>query len=287
MFLDDSPIVALLCDFGFLSPECFQGNNTHAMAPGLLSRSVHSCIHHPSDGCFDRHYDYYLVVLRHPLKRLQSWFTYERPVGVNQPSFAGIGRYKREKQLYLECDFHTLNELGEKGLSNQTQDFSATPLPQKLTRTEEMLFNSDEYASVCQFRASMAIQGKVGYASHNKYNFRHYLDLIESKHGPKPTLAAIRTEHLEKDWKSLEEDLLHGQKNLNVSFGHMNKSKKDAKDEYLSPTALRNICRELCGEIQVYKVLLQRAVNLNDDDYATSLAELAESCPEEVKASDC
>lgn len=41
-----------------------------------------------------------------------------------------------------------------------------------------------------------------------------------------------------------------------------------------------NLCRALCQEIQVYKMLLKTAVNLNEADVQTSLREL--NCPGEL-----
>ena len=271
------------------------------MAQGLLPPSVKAAIHAPFDDCHSFQPDYYLFVLRNPLQRLQSWFTYERPAGVNKASLAGSGRYPREMPLFIECGFATLNELGELGLSldsKATDHFinrkTNETIPQPtLKRYEKDYFTSDghghdEFPSICQFRAHMAIRGEIGYASHNKYNFHYYKQWIEEQHHTaNPPIAAIRTEHLEKDWKGLEENLLHGPKDLNVTFGVMNKSKKSVSDKFLSPKAMENICRELCADIQVYKELLRKAVNLDKEDVKTSLDELEKSCPEQVQTSHC
>ena len=39
------------------------------------------------------------------------------------------------------------------------------------------------------------------------------------------------------------------------------------------------LCAALCHEIQIYKTILQRAINLNASDYEQSLQELAATCP--------
>ena len=47
------------------------------------------------------------------------------------------------------------------------------------------------------------------------------------------------------------------------------------------------MCGALCNEIQVYKDILRRAINLDEDDVAASLEELKEVCPVEAKHSSC
>jgi hypothetical protein len=51
---------------------------------------------------------------------------------------------------------------------------------------------------------------------------------------------------------------------------------------YLSDRARTLLCAALCDEIQVYKRILRRAVNLRESDVQESLAELRETCPLEA-----
>lgn len=52
-------------------------------------------------------------------------------------------------------------------------------------------------------------------------------------------------------------------------------------------SALTNLCRGLCEEIQVYKEILHRAENLRPDEIAQSMDELSAQCPTEAQLSQC
>jgi hypothetical protein len=171
-------------------------------------------------------------------------------------------------RLYIEC-FDTLNELGEVGLSvnENTQDDSLT---------------------TCQQRARWAVTGQDRYAYHNYYNYEYYLDQVRQyQTNAISKILVIRSEHLEKDWKSIEEDVLDGSRNLNVTFEQTNASPKRAKDYVLSAKARKQICKWLCYEIQTYKFIIQKAINLSEDEKEISMQELSASCPKEALSSTC
>jgi hypothetical protein len=171
--------------------------------------------------------------------------------------------------LFEKCPFSTLNALAETGLVNE---------------------EDPKAMDMCQTRAWWAIRGKMGYSTHNYYNYQHYLSQVEKTNTtqPKKNIAVIRTEHLQDDWRSIEEDLLDGTKGLNITFGNTkNASPKRQEDLELSPIAQSRLCHALCHEIQVYKELLRRAKNLNEKDVATSMEELRISCPIETDLESC
>jgi hypothetical protein len=251
--------------FGFKYPECQDSSyeilGDKLLAPGLLPAATTHMFHTDFNDCADKDFDYYLFVLRDPLKRIQSWFNYEHP----DTDYWDEDRSNQQKLLYKECDFDTLNVLGEIGL--------APPY-------------STNASAVCQSRAHEAITGATGFSTHNYYNFGYYLREVTSY--TVPTIVVLRTEHLAADWKSIEENVLHGPKDLNVTFSlKCNASPTRPKTTFLSPIAQRRICAALCQEIQVYKSLLQAAINLNKNDVAQSMAELEESCPVEAMNNVC
>jgi hypothetical protein len=85
---------------------------------------------------------------------------------------------------------------------------------------------------------------------------------------------------------SVEEGILDGPRDLNVTFGvKRNASPKREQNLFLSETARARICDGLCKEIQIYKELLNRAINLAQD-YIT-MSELQESCPLEASGTTC
>mmetsp|Transcript_15654 Transcript_15654/g.24118 ORF Transcript_15654/g.24118 Transcript_15654/m.24118 type:complete len:139 (-) Transcript_15654:268-684(-) len=58
-----------------------------------------------------------------------------------------------------------------------------------------------------------------------------------------------------------------------------NNETKQPYSSFLSIPARQNLCRALCREIQIYKQLLQLAINLDEMDKEVSLSELEELCP--------
>lgn len=246
--------------FGFNYPECENALSETLgdtpVAPGLLAAATTHMFHTEYNDCADKVFDYHLFVLRDPLTRILSWFNYEHP----DTGYWDEDRSLKQDLLYKKCDFDTLNILGETGLApRQTSNIS----------------------DVCRGRARDAITGAVGFSTHNYYNYEYYLREVTTD--AVPNIVVIRTEHLAADWKSIEEDILHGPKDQNVTFSRRcNSSPQRPDNMYLSPTAKRRICEALCQEIQVYKNLLHAAINLSEGDVAQSIAELYENCPVEA-----
>jgi hypothetical protein len=58
-------------------------------------------------------------------------------------------------------------------------------------------------------------------------------------------------------------------------------------EKYLSSDSRKLVCEQLCDEIQVYKGLLYRAVNLNASQVEQSMDELRKSCPREADLPAC
>jgi hypothetical protein len=271
----------LSCYLGFLHGRCesHYDETTHeripkiGKAPGLLlPDAVTHMIHVSYNDCTHQDFDYYLYVVRDPLSRIQSWFTYEHPMNIAKgPKF----RYWSDVQkLYVDCAFDTLNQLGEIGLAEIGE-----------TENAEL--------SICQRRARCAITGREYYYFHNYYNYGFYLDQVERYHSDSSTKTlVIRSEHLETDWNSIELDILHGDGEQGSfhsfsSFRHTNSSPKRPQDLVLSDVARERICRYLCDEIQVYKGLLQSALNLKPSDVETSMQELKMKCPIEALSTTC
>ncbi len=51
---------------------------------------------------------------------------------------------------------------------------------------------------------------------------------------------------------------------------------------YLSESSKHALCKVLCNEIQVYKDLIKKAVNLNEVAIEETMQELKEVCPKEA-----
>jgi hypothetical protein len=239
---------SLACYLGFmydcgLSPDIPDGN---------LPKYTTNIMHTKYDNCQGLEFSYYLYVVREPLSRIQSWWTYERPKSGRRSS-----RWELKKPLFIDCGWYSLNDMaGSTGL--------ASTIP-----TE------------CSQRAWSAIRGEVGYSVHNSYNFQKYFSQIPE--GSK--LIVLRTEHLQEDYNKAE--LLVGGKPLAKPFPRKNKSVKEDADKILSDRSRELLCEGLCQEIQTYKRILKTAVNLDEQDYQVSLAELMKTCPKQARANQC
>jgi hypothetical protein len=239
----------LACYFGFRYPAC--GNRVELL-PGQLVNHTTNIIHTRFDTCKRTDISVYLFVLRDPLSRMQSWFTYERPRDENSPE------YEMKKRLFVDCEYKTLNQMGADIGSNTT---------------------------LCSRRAWRAMTGLVGYSRHNKFNYGYYYNRVPRN----ARIAVIRTEHLEADWSSLEVKLFNG-KPLNKSAGYFkrkNQSQKLDEDLLLTVESRLNLCKALCEEIQLYKKLLSQAENLTPEDVQESLTELKSSCPYQARSDKC
>jgi hypothetical protein len=220
---------------------------------GYLPRFTTNVIHNDINDCKEDT-PFYLFAVRNPLERIRSWFTYERPTSTKEFF------YDLKKPLFVDCPFKTLNDLAELGLK------------------------SDGAASEeCRDRADKAIRGVEMHMRHNYYNFGYFVGQTP----PQAKILVIRTEHLEADWNSAEQALGGADHAVDAEFPQHNPSGPSDADRYLSPEAKSLLCNALCAEIQVYKDLLRRAVNLKPDEVQQSLEELSSSCPTQALASTC
>ena len=94
-------------------------------------------------------------------------------------------------------------------------------------------------------------------------------------------IIAFRTKHVEEDWKRV--DILLGGDGVVPTKMHFNDATNKNIPVYnktISEEGHLNLCKALCHEIQVYKQLLVRAINLNEEDVKESLQEL--NCPDDL-----
>jgi hypothetical protein len=242
------------CSLGF-QLHCSHHEEEQIVSKGVLYNYTTNTFHTDVNDCPDDT-AYFLFTLRHPLERARSGYNYDRPDPDHER-----GRDKTSRLLSLECPFPTFNDFAEKGLSE--------------TGTA-----SDR----CKRRAKLAIQGTEAFGMHLYLNYRYYTNETLTDEGKQ--VLVIRTEHMEDDWNSAEE-VLGGQPKA-VTFPHHNQANSKApRDSFLSKNAQELLCRALCNEIQVYKRLLHKALNLNVEQVEESLVELAASCPVETHATSC
>lgn len=246
----------IACYLGFR----YRGEEQFMMPKGRLRDNTVHAFHNWINDCPDDD-DYYLFATRDPISRIQSWFTYERPL-----SYRGEQDIEslQQKRLFIDCPFPHLNNLAEDGLG----DNPTVP-------------------KTCRKRAFDAIRGYRIFYRHNFYNYQWYLDHVPKE---KP-LMVLRQEYLATDWTSAEAflaRLANDTSHFAITFPHRNRSPIVAEaDKYLSEKALKNLCAVLCKEIQAYKTILDRSVNLSPEDKAASLESLGQKCPREVEDPKC
>lgn len=241
---------------------------------GVLAHYTTHIFHGTVNNCAD-HTPYYLFTMRHPLRRLQSAFRYDRD------TYGGGDNEDDDKSnavIYKTCKFKTLNILAVHGLSADGK-------------------SSQE----CKQLAYDLVRGSgYDYSYHMFSNYQYYLNVSFAHHDGRDhadesssKLLVIRTEHMEDDWNSAERVIRMDDKDDNdkykqnapieLNIPHLN-VKEDTvyQDQLLSTKAQVLLCEALCREIQTYKDILKRAVNLNRHDYLQSMKELQDSCPLQV-----
>jgi len=91
------------CYLGFKYNDC---HDRMRVLPGNLPLYTTNVVHTHFDTCQRERIALYLITLRDPVARMQSWFTYERPSSVYARDYG----YK--KPLFVDCNFNTMDELG-------------------------------------------------------------------------------------------------------------------------------------------------------------------------------
>lgn len=204
----------------------------------------------------------YLVTLRNPITRFQSWFNFEKniiPYRKNKQQEAKA--IQQRGRLFTECynDFETFAAIG------------LQPLKEPIQASKVVDMN-------CPERAWAAAVGARAFSYHEFYNYEHYFNWLHGHKGPAShgSVQALRSEHLQEDWATISKEELFRQ----VNMGNKTNTKPTLP---LSNGAMQNLCHALCLEIQYYKQLLSMAENLGPTGVKTSFQELMAMCPEETE----
>ena len=218
----------------------------------------------------------FLVNVRNPLDRMASWFIYEHSENHN---VVYDDRDHHCGQLILNSCYRNWEDMITIGLSG--------PRPHT---TQPLRVGWDLTATECSHWAWAAVQGNIPADYHNSFNYdwyAHYMFLEKNHDGTAKEIYVLRVEHLEQDWSTV--DRLMGGTGAIPSALLANKNtaaKKplQVKNSMKNTTAIgiQNLCRALCHEIQAYKTILRKSVNLNSADLEVSMAELRQRCPEEA-----
>jgi hypothetical protein len=187
-------------------------------------------------------------------------------------------------QTVLNSCYRHFDDLINEGLSYPKPDLEG----------EYLRVSTDLNATECSQWAWAAVTGSIPADHHNWYNYDWYAHrMLVNERTSKGGIFALRMEHLEQDWATVDR-MLGG--DGAIPPGLLD-SKNTADEKPLrvkgskahSSEGIANLCRAMCPEIQVYKQLLSRAINLSPEDVDTSLQELRQQCPEEasIDTRDC
>lgn len=256
---------------------CALGFNLHCpinkiTAPGLFPQYTTNMMHSQINDCQEDS-AYFVFVVRNPLDRMISAFNYDNPEnewkkwGDDWEGFLldyGENDYNLRKKLYIDCPFATLDELAQQGLSHHGN------------ATEE-----------CRRRAVASIVGTEHFGCHFFFNYQYHLEALPEE----ATIMTIRTEHLIKDWNSVEYTLggereVLGPDQTVLAHNNVNTA-SDHVSTHLSNESRALICEKLCNEIQIYKKILRNSVNLSEEDVQNSIYEMVQRCPREARAETC
>ena len=249
-----------------------------------ISRQVTCYSHYNYNGrCLDEsQHTSFLVNLRNPIDRMKSWYLHEHFLNepITQPEFSKNTLHCGA--LMLGSCYKTFDDLAAIGLLPPRDLSNRLPIRKDLTPDE------------CAHWAWSAIEGLIPATYHNHFNYEWYLrPLLDESHArpqidDDKEIFVVRVEHMDDDWRKIDKmvggtgetvpsDLTDGSAN----FGSTSDEHLLATNATLSEAGALNLCRVLCREIQVYKMLLYRAANLDMDNFNQSMMELRQYCPEE------
>lgn len=255
------------CSLGF-SLHC-HGHDHHDtaldehVASSLLAKLTTHTFHKDVYNCDDDS-GYFLLVIRDPIDRARSAFNYDRPDDQDFLDFKGWAL--RQSRFYSECPFYHMEDFVQNGLRDE-----------------------GDAPTMCKRMAEDAIKGAdvhhYGGPSHWYYNYQYYYEAIPPSQSK---VIAIRNEHLEEDVRSIEH-LFGCNENERLEVGSTENANtwSDQEDLYLSSESISILCQALCNEIQVYKKILNQALNMSQDQVRVSLRELEAKCPDQAIAEEC
>jgi hypothetical protein len=218
-----------------------------------LSQVVKFLVHCTTDPAPKGHEDAdsFLFILRHPVDRAISWYNYVNPANC-----------KPGKATEASC--RVKKEITAKPNGQASKFFACFPQIEDWV----LALRQDSNVSSCSGLAWKVAKGdmprKERFSGHMYYNVRSYASRTTLRHPEKPVFV-VRTEHLWQD--TIDMDLSLGG---NGTFGE----KEGSKETHVSETVatprksrllvedIKTLCCRLIDEMDVYRELVLRAVNL-------------------------
>ena len=213
--------------------------------------------------------DAYLYNLRHPVDRMISWYNYEHPDSC---------MHNRDTKRACSTARHIENEPDSKAAIFYRQCF---PTQEYLPLLALNYTGSTSLTQSCSDLARKVIKGKLyetGF-KHMYYNMHYYASETLDEY-PEKGVLVVRTETLWDDLKNIDRQL--GGKGI---FGSI-EGKKDSHgsekykkiNEPLSDEDYGLLCCSLREEMNVYRQLVELAMNLDEASKKATIANTAKKC---------
>lgn len=209
-------------------------------------------------------YNSFIVTVRDPIDRIVSWFVYQHP---SNEMYENQG-----KALTLWKCYNNLNDFAVLGLRDLPDNLDSMSVQERQ----------------CMHLARDAIFAKMPdyLFPHLSYNYEFHIGSL-SQH-PEKEVMVLRKEEFWDDWQKINTMLGGGTITKTKEYTHhFNSENLKYNNRTLSATAVQNLCKVLCSEIQLYKKLIQRATNLEAGQKLRSIYKLSATCPTEARTKVC
>lgn len=225
----------------------------------------------------------YVVTLRNPVTRIQSWFEFEKDIVPTRKNKQEEQQLKRKRGMLFEECYSNFTDLVLRGLK---------PLKNPVR-------NAKPVNMTCPERAWAAVLGARAFSYHEWYNYEHYWNGIKgparfprnNNNHQSSSLQVLRTEHLLEDWSTISTEPLFRPVNRGKSSSSSIAAGGGGNDllSNLNKEAVDHLCHAMCPEIQIYKQILEVAENINTSQKQMSMNELRTFCPLEknLEAREC
>lgn len=239
--------------------------------------------------CEKLQYNSFLFTVRHPLDRILSWFYHTK---------RHIQKSKK-KAVYLNS-IGCFRDANEFALSIVIPSQLRTESQHQHSRVLSAEKNQSTHCNKINLNTFDVTRGKRGTVlNHPVYNYEYYLRLtrkfennttVEGAEARRYPILVLRQEYLSQDWYKLEKAFGGGGETTKKDNLERFETKVNGANSTISSTSWRslskeernNLCVALCRDIQAYKVILHRAVNLNQTEVQRSIEEVVEACPSET-----
>ena len=230
-----------------------------------------------------------LVTVRNPLKRIQSWFDFEKNILPTRRNKQDQYRLRRKRGMIFNDCYDNFLDLVTEGLEVSSPGTSDTKDAYKIR-------NERPVNMTCQERAWAAVLGVREFSYHEWYNYEHYWtalqnDFLGKGGSSRPSMLLLRTEHLSEDWSKISKEDLFKQVNIGnqspaIALSPSNSSTPSTaisstmdQSTVFGDRFWSNLCHAMCPEIRIYQKMLEHANNLNTSQVRQSMSEVEALCP--------